>query len=1438
MTSTSSLVVPLIMWGRSPPSHCISSITVLHENKTLATGGQDGEIILWDMDHNWNLTPRHLLVGHSSGIRCLTKTGQYLVSASENGELNLWDPVDGSCIESKKYPHLVHSWVQSYRSPANNRVKLFSCGLYEEIVAFDSTSLEVLFQLSSRVNPDWISSFHVLRPPNRKDDVVLALTTSGTVKVWTLTGNEESSEQSVLENESKQIRCVNSVRLSCCAYNMRTVLIVCSKYWNIYDAGDFTCLLTMHCRKGERWSGGEFVSGDRVCIWSDDGKAYIYKLPTNCIVESKDFHNKSKESSKSVLLHKLEAKEKALHCPPAFDFFKIVRKDKSLKFLLSGDCDGCVSIWNISDISGSDENTKGLLPIKTTSLEEKWKGLSECPLGILGQLGNDAPEITSTIFLPMQCRLVCGRDDGSIVMVPATQTIMLHLLSGRHQKYSNWPHQQMLIGHSGRVNCLLYPNNDHPRYDVSYLVSGSVDFSVCLWDIYTGTLLHTFSSHGGEVMSLYVPPPTCSPRIQHCICSVASDNSVTLLSLKERRCVMLASRHLYPVTTIKWRPFDDFLIVGCSDGTTYVWQMETGHLDRVVHGHSGDEILAACDENAPTINIGESVGANPALHFFRGLRHRNLAAMKIATQTGMSQIQQGQRGNAHAAIQEKNRSYPLIVNGFRTNPKNFESHILFFDVEALIVQLLSEEYQTMTPGTMETQGFTNQKDYDRIWALTKPASPDTVKKISGFLNKVKDKADDRLNSISSSASPETQRKLTGFMSKVKEGAEKAKGELEHAKREIEKRAGALDESGLNIKNEEDSENGVIRPSSLHLEINLTLEIGQLLLSLLHAWGLDKDLDKVATSKLGLLRPKVPVSFGILSKGGGVMSLSLPTYHLGDTSVKDNAYNTQFFTSMGHWELSHTLTTNHLLSVISITNTLISVSNASFIPEQERKRKLVRQATHGAMELPAGEDSSVFSHQQEQIQQGWSLLSTLHCFLIPEKLKTSISFKKPLVELLAIRWQDRCLQVRLAAQELLVAELKNMGLEGRKKLVEVWGLYLPKYGDPPFQPSTTPTTNGQENNVLEEDDEDFYEDEKDDAAVEARRNQTTSVILLGVIGALFDIDGSKNSEHALGSNMIRLTAKALMYLVLCPKGDGNFGSNKAGGSTSALRRAAIDLIARGFCLWEPHLEVSKVLLSLLEMCSEADWWVPSTKYGLPLTPSGDSCRTSRHALMQIAKARPGAFVTSIAREISRFNNLAANSQSLNVNLNQHVLTRSKAEILHLIEVLIETNKQDLIDLLVNVTDIALHCIDGNHLKNKCMGDIFPPISYFPQISHCMQTRRLAVGTKTGSLVMYDLRASKLQSIPAHSGSIIAVSFSPDGKNLATFSDSDNKLHFWQTSTGMFGLGNAQTRCTKSYNVNPSSKSSQWTPNHMPKLVWNGFKTVTLLLPDGAESRFNS
>jgi hypothetical protein len=47
----------------------------------------------------------------------------------------------------------------------------------------------------------------------------------------------------------------------------------------VYDAGDFVLLCSEASRSGERWLGGEFIAVDRVVVWSNDGKAYLFKLP-------------------------------------------------------------------------------------------------------------------------------------------------------------------------------------------------------------------------------------------------------------------------------------------------------------------------------------------------------------------------------------------------------------------------------------------------------------------------------------------------------------------------------------------------------------------------------------------------------------------------------------------------------------------------------------------------------------------------------------------------------------------------------------------------------------------------------------------------------------------------------------------------------------------------------------------------------------------------------------------------------------------------------------------------------------------------------------------------------------------------------------------------------------------------------------------------------
>ena len=114
-----------------------------------------------------------------------------------------------------------------------------------------------------------------------------------------------------------------------------------------------------------------------------------------------------------------------------------------------------------------------------------------------------------------------------------------------------------------------------------------------------------------------------------------------------------------------------------------------------------------------------------------------------------------------------------------------------------------------------------------------------------------------------------------------------------------------------------------------------------------------------------------------------------------------------------------------------------------------------------------------------------------------------------------------------SQELLVAELKNLGAKGRKSLVEAWSQYLPKYGDPPFKlahdgsngpsgghaPPGQPNggsaagSNGgggaggagsEESTAPSEDEDADEEDDEDDAnssAVQAKRNQVTQKIAI-------------------------------------------------------------------------------------------------------------------------------------------------------------------------------------------------------------------------------------------------------------------------------------------------------------------------------------------------------
>ena len=80
----------------------------------------------------------------------------------------------------------------------------------------------------------------------------------------------------------------------------------------------------------------------------------------------------------------------------------------------------------------------------------------------------------------------------------------------------------------------------------------------------------------------------------------------------------------------------------------------------------------------------------------------------------------------------------------------------------------------------------------------------------------------------------------------------------------------------------------------HLDFSITTKVSFIFL------GLDKDLDRVAVTKLGLLKPQAPISYGVMSKGG-VMSLMMPTWQ-NRARESDKNQNTlkkeDFFTALG------------------------------------------------------------------------------------------------------------------------------------------------------------------------------------------------------------------------------------------------------------------------------------------------------------------------------------------------------------------------------------------------------------------------------------------------------------------------------------------------------------------------------------------------------------
>ncbi|KAG7238977.1 hypothetical protein INR49_030309, partial [Caranx melampygus] len=419
--SGNNLVLPIVLWGRTAPTHCISSLLVMDDFNTIITGCHDGQICLWDMTPELEICPRAMLFGHTASITCLSKAS----ACSDKQEMCLWDVNDGRCIEFTKLA-CAHTGIQFYQFTIGTQKegRLLCNGHYPEILVVDATSLEVLYSLVSKISPDWISSMSIIRSHRTQEDTVVAVSVTGILKVWIITAEVSRMQDldPVFEEESKPIYCQGCQSISFCTFTQSSLLVVCSKYWRVFDAGDYSLLCSVPSDSDQAWTGGDDVGKTKEgsippLVYSianrtdkqegergeEEVAVEVMCLPASgCDLEL---------YTPELLYHHQPLEAPLLICPPVTRFF-FGRREPFHKLLIQGDSAGRLSLWSIPDTSPLQPLSTAA-GVVTISLQEAFDKLTP---------------VTASVYIPSQGRLVCGREDGSIILVPATQTAIVQLL--------------------------------------------------------------------------------------------------------------------------------------------------------------------------------------------------------------------------------------------------------------------------------------------------------------------------------------------------------------------------------------------------------------------------------------------------------------------------------------------------------------------------------------------------------------------------------------------------------------------------------------------------------------------------------------------------------------------------------------------------------------------------------------------------------------------------------------------------------------------------------------------------------------------------------------------------------------------------------------------------------------------------------------------------